>query len=146
METEANAIVTMDGFSAASMIATCKTLSHRALSSALELDELVQRLPRSNPVSKDLCDLSATLQQLRKNADQLHHRLCQSPIMSAKLQILLTRSLNEFDEVTAIMDKQVKRLEPDLTHDLSAKAFSSYQDLLDAVSELFNLFIRLLSM
>jgi glutamate/tyrosine decarboxylase-like PLP-dependent enzyme len=143
---ETNAIVTMDGFSAASLTAACKHMSHRAVSTTMELAELAQRLERDDPILQVIQHFSAKLQQFRRDADQLHRSLGESTVMSPKLQTLLTRYLKEFEEATAAMDKQVKRLGPETMRFLNAEAVSAYQDLHVAISRAFSFFIQVLSL
>jgi hypothetical protein len=136
----------MDLFSVASAAAACSTISQRALSNSVELEELANRLERSDRNLDTLEFFSTKLQQFRQHADYLEQCLIDSNNISERLQFLLARSLRLCDDATTSMDEQVKRVQKDTIHALNYGTVALYHDLIVANSRLFIFFTQLLSM
>jgi hypothetical protein len=138
--------LTMNGFSAASVTSTCGAVSHRALSTAVEIDEIAKHGPADHPRLQKLRFISTKLQQFRQHADQLQQCLLDSSVISDSLQGIILQSLKKCDAATAIMDKQVKRVGPLAVARLNPDAMLRFGDLLVSYSRLFIFVTQLLSM
>ncbi|KAH8882498.1 hypothetical protein GQ53DRAFT_454260 [Thozetella sp. PMI_491] len=137
----------MDGFSVASVSATCSSLSNRALSASIELDEILDYGSIGRPASEKLAALLVTLNEFKQSVEELRERLNASPTITDGLQQVLIESLPDCDSVAAIMSKQVKRIGPETPTELiNLAALAGYEGLLASHARLFKLEIQLLSM
>ncbi|KAB5549549.1 ankyrin repeat-containing domain protein [Coniochaeta sp. 2T2.1] len=137
----------MNGFSVASLSSTCSSISHRALSTAVEIDELRKASPSSNdgPALEALGFLGTRLQQFRQHTDVLLECLTSATLISPTLQDVVTRTLRQCDAALAVVEKQVKRLHPQSLERVDPDAFDAFQELLVAHSRVFILATQLLS-
>ena len=137
----------MNGFSVASLTSTCSSISHRALSTAVEIDELRKASPSSSdgPALEALGFLGTRLQQFRQHTDILLECLTSASLISPGLQEVVTRALRQCDTALAVIEKQVKRLHPQSVERVDPNVFEVFQDLLVAYSRVFILVTQLLS-
>ncbi len=136
----------MDGFSVASLTATCGTLSHRALSITVELDDILEHGIFAIHISQQLKSLSAKLVQFKNAVDQLRESLSGSPSFSDEFQHVLSESLSNCDGAVAVMSKQIKRIGPETpTEAINLGTSSQYEALLESYSNLFAFETQLLS-
>ncbi len=128
----------MDGFSIASITATCRTLSHRALSATVELDEILQRSTIPIPWSQKLASLSAKLEQFKKSVEDLQQKLDANAVVSGGLKRMLSAALQECDGAAAVLSKQVKRIGPQTAPEaIDLSVISQYEYLLESFTKLF---------
>jgi hypothetical protein len=137
----------MNGFSIASLASTCSAISHRALSTAVEIDELRKASPSSDdaPGPKQLAFLATKLQQFRQHVDILQECLGTSSVISPKLQDIVAQSLKQCGAASAVVEKQVKRLHPQSLSRVNLDTVSVFVNLLVAYSRVFILTSQLLS-
>ncbi|KAH8905753.1 hypothetical protein BR93DRAFT_698908 [Coniochaeta sp. PMI_546] len=137
----------MNGFSVASLTSTCSSISHRALSTAVEIDELRKARPSSDdfPVVKELVFLGTKLLQFRQQIDILQECLTTASIISPKLQEVVVRSLRQCDAASAVLEKQVKRLHPQTLDRANPDTLFAFDDLLVAYSRVFIFTTQILS-
>lgn len=138
----------MDGFSVASLTSTCSSLCHRALSTAVEIDELQKAANPSGDGAgclERLKFLGTELLQLRQHTDTLQECLATASTISPKLQQVAMRSLRECDAASAVLEKQVQRLHPQSLGRLNLATISTFDDLLVTYSRLFIFATQLLS-
>jgi hypothetical protein len=138
----------MDGFSVASLTSTCASISHRALSTAVEIDELQKA---ASPSTSDaaglegLVFLGTKLLQFRQHMDILQECLTTASTISPKLQDVVVRALKQCDSASAVLEKQVKRLHPQSLGRVHFDTISVLEDLLVRYSRLFIFATQLLS-
>jgi hypothetical protein len=137
----------MNGFSVASLSSTCSSISHRALSTAVEIEELRKASPSGDdaPVVKELVFLGTKLLQFRQHTDILQECLGTASIISPKLQEIVVRSLRQCDVASAVLEKQVKRLHPQIVDRVDPDIISVFEDLLVTYSRVFIFATQLLS-
>ncbi|OIW23838.1 hypothetical protein CONLIGDRAFT_111743 [Coniochaeta ligniaria NRRL 30616] len=137
----------MNGFSVASLTSTCSSISHRALSTAVEIDELRKQSPSSDdaPVVKELLFLGTKLLQFRQHTDILQECLGTASLISPNLQEVVVRSLRQCDTASAVLEKQIKRLHPQTLDRVNPDTLSVFEDLLVAYSRVFIFATQLLS-
>lgn len=139
----------MDGFSVTSLTSTCSALSHRALSTAVEIDELQKAVSPSSVDAESLealVFLATKLQQFRQHVDILQESLTTASTISPKLQEVVVRSLRQCDAASALLEKQIKRLHPQSLGRVHSDTISIFDDLLVTYSRLFIFMTQLLSM
>lgn len=128
----------MDGFSIASVTATCRTLSHRALSATVELDEILERSTIPIPWSQKLASLSAKLEQFKKSVEELLQTLDANAVVSEGLKRMLSAALQECDEAAAVLTKQVKRIGAQTAPEaIDLSVISQYEYFLESFTKLF---------
>lgn len=136
----------MPAFSIASVTSTCAAISHRALSTAVEIDELCKESPSGDDVpSERLAFLATKLRQFRQHADILQESLGDASVISPGLQETVLRSLAQCDRASAILEKQVKRLHPLTLGRLHSETLSLFEGLLVTSSRVFIFVAQLLS-
>lgn len=137
----------MNGFSVASLTSSCSSISHRALSTAVEIDELRKASPSGDdsPAVEKLAFLGTRLQQFRQHTDILQECLGTASVISPKLQEVVQRSLRQCDAASAILEKQVKRLHPQTLRQAHADTLDVFEDLLVAYSRVFIFATQLLT-
>lgn len=83
----------------------CTAIAHRALSSAVELDELSNTQNQAGPVFPSL---SAKLHNLSKTAESLGAHITRTPAISPPFQEVLTKTLDACGSAAAVVEKEVK--------------------------------------
>jgi hypothetical protein len=139
----------MNGFSVASLTSTCSSISHRALSTAVEIDELQKAASPSSDSSRSLerlVFLGSKLLQFRQHTDILQECLTTPSTISPKLQEIVVRALRQCDIASAVLEKQIKRLHPQSLDRVHFDTVSVFEDLLVRYSRLFIFANQLLSM
>jgi hypothetical protein len=141
----------MQGFSVASLTSTCSTISHRALSTAVEIDELQKAVsPSGGDASSSglerLVFLGTKLLQFRQHTDILQECLSSAATISPRLQAIVVRSLRQCDSASAVLEKQVKRLHPQDLDGVRLETVAVFEDLFVRYSRLFIFATQLLSM
>ncbi|KAH7150368.1 ankyrin repeat-containing domain protein [Dactylonectria estremocensis] len=136
----------MDAFSVVSLTSLTTTISNRALSSATELNELLQALGRDHLASEILFALSNALHRHQQQVAQLQAALDGAHTISVRLQAHLSQSLTACDATAAVLNKQVMRLQPDNVELFDESFCAAHGDAVRAYSQLFDVFVKLLSM
>ncbi|KAK7413866.1 hypothetical protein QQX98_007283 [Neonectria punicea] len=135
----------MDSFSVISLTSLGTTISHRALSSAEELNELIGNLDPQHASIPRLSTFSAALHQLHLQVAQLQSALDDSTAISLRLQTHLSQCLSSCDGITAGLNKQVMRLQPGTLPLLDETFLVVQNHALVGYSQLFAFFVKLLS-
>ena len=102
----------METFSTASLSSTCATISNRALSAAVELDELAKQRDAGDLAISQMTNLSTKLQELSKSSETLGQQLNDAIIISQSLQRILSQWLTTSSYAAAVTEKHVKALLP----------------------------------
>ena len=92
----------MTAFSGVSQSSLCTTISHRALSAAVELDELTEVAQFSG--------LPNRLRQYSKVAESLADSIGRASVISEELQDTLSQFLNSCAQAAAVLEKEIKAL------------------------------------
>jgi hypothetical protein len=103
----------METFSTASLSSTCATISNRALSASVELDEMAKQLDAGDLAISHLTNLSTKLQELSKGSETLGQQLNNAIIISQSLQRTLSQWLTTSGYAAAVIERHVKALPPD---------------------------------
>lgn len=135
----------MQGFSVASVTSACSTISHRALSTATEIDQLRTQSPSVDTGIKKLAFLATRLQQFRQHVDTLQQCLRDASAISERLQEVVGTAIAHCDAASAVLQKQVMRVQPQNLTQLDVNALSAFEDLLVTNSRVFILGSQLLS-
>jgi len=137
----------MNSFSGAAPTSTCSSISRRALSTAVEIDEL-QRASSSgekSPAVEKLAFLGAKLLQFRQHTDILQECLSTASVISAQLQEIVARALKQCDAASVVLEKEVKRLHPQTLGRVHVDSLDVFEDLLVAYSRVFIFATQLLT-
>ncbi|KAF4994424.1 hypothetical protein FDECE_13124 [Fusarium decemcellulare] len=132
-----------DGFSVISLTSLGTTISHRVLSSAEEFNELNSTLETENA---HLSVSTARLYQLHHNVGELENALNSASVISVRLQTHLSQSLASCDVITAVLNKQVMRLQTDTLPMMDEVFMVVYNDAIVAFTRLFAFFVKVLSL
>ncbi|KPM40844.1 hypothetical protein AK830_g5735 [Neonectria ditissima] len=135
----------MDSFSVISLTSLGATISHRALSNAEELNELIATLDPQHASIPRLSTFSAALHSLHLQVSQLQSALDDSTAISLQLQTHLSQCLSSCDGILAGLSKQILRLEINTLPLLDETFFEVQNRALVAYSQLFAFFVKLLS-
>ncbi|KAF4974947.1 hypothetical protein FZEAL_8210 [Fusarium zealandicum] len=132
-----------DGFSVISLTSLGSTISHRVLSSAEELNELNGTLEAEN---SHLRASAATLYKLHQHVGELETALNGAAAISVRMQTLLSQTLGSCDAITAVLNKQLMRLQADTLPMLDGVFMVVYNDAVVAFARLFAFFVKVLSL
>ncbi|KAM5347846.1 hypothetical protein ACJ41O_007670 [Fusarium nematophilum] len=132
-----------DGFSVISLTSLGSTISNRVLSSAEELNELNGTLETENA---QLAAFAAALLQLHHRVSQLETALNGATAISVRMQTHLSQSLGSCDVITAVLNKQVMRLQADTLPVMDEVFLLVYSDAVVAFNGLFAFFVKVLSL
>lgn len=83
----------------------CEAIAHRALGSAVELEELSKAQDDVDPL---FLDLAAGLHELNEKADALGVQLTKATAISRHLQVVLSQALEACIPAAAAVEKHVK--------------------------------------
>ncbi|CAM1511832.1 Fc.00g093450.m01.CDS01 [Cosmosporella sp. VM-42] len=136
----------MDSFSVVSLTSLTSSISHRTVSSTEEIKELIETLNLEYAAIPQLAAVSTSLADLHGRVVQLGESLNGSSSISQRLQTHLSQSLGSCDGITAVLNKQVMRLQADTLATLNPLFLTAYAEALTAYGRLFHFFVNLLSM
>ncbi|KAL6872914.1 ankyrin repeat-containing domain protein [Trichoderma novae-zelandiae] len=126
----------MDGRSISSLTTLCSGISQRAISSANELQSLVEALDSSHRnVSPVLTSLAGALEELNQRASRLDVALVTSTV-AMLVQDGLKEHLTSCDGMMTVLYKQLMRLQPDNVGSLNVEFVVAYYQMAMANSRL----------
>lgn len=135
----------MQDSTVASAVSGCSTISHRAVSTATEIDQLRSQSPLGDAGIDKLAFLATKLQQFRQHVDTLQQCLRDATVISDKLQVVVNGVVKQCDSASAVLQKQVMRVQPQNLSQLNEGVVETFQALLDSNSRVFILASQLLS-
>ncbi|KAK5988533.1 putative ankyrin repeat protein [Cladobotryum mycophilum] len=129
----------MDSFSVTSLTTLCSSISHAAISSASEIDTLLQGLNgKYQPVS-GLPLLVRALEELRRHTTQLETSLNNASCISVGFQRVSKQILSSCDGWVAVLHKQLMRLQPETITRMDQDYVEAYRELLEIQDNIFAL-------
>ncbi|KAF9873703.1 ankyrin repeat protein [Colletotrichum karsti] len=134
----------MSGFSSAALTSSCDDISHRSLSTSAELDALLKGIDPGSMAAQHLISLSAKLDQFKQTTEQLRQSLTDASAMSPGLRNALSISIQPCADSAAIVDKQIRRLDPGNVDGLNPEVIIQYEDYHMSNTRLFNQIIQVL--
>ncbi|TDZ20946.1 putative ankyrin repeat protein [Colletotrichum orbiculare MAFF 240422] len=132
------------GFSSAAVTSSCDDISHRAISTSAELDTLLKGIDPGSMAAQHLISLSAKLDQFKQTTEQLRQSLTGASAMSPGLRNALSISFQPCADGAAIVDKQIRRLDPGNVAGLNPDVILQYEDFHNANTRLFRQYIQVL--
>jgi len=137
----------MSIFSTAAIDSACETISQRVVSTSSELDGLIKSGdPASHGVQR-LLALSAKLGSFRQAVEILRESILAATVVSPVVQSGLGASVHPCSDASAIIEKEIIRLQPGFTVDtIETDAVLEYEDHQGANAHLFALFAQILQM
>ncbi|KAF7559529.1 hypothetical protein G7046_g4624 [Stylonectria norvegica] len=136
----------MDGFSVLSLTSLTTSISHRAISSAEELNDVVSSVASQDAAAQQLAAFATALHVLNEKAVQLEDFLNDSFVVSERLRNHLSQSLALCDAIVAVVNKQVMRLQANTLVALDATFLVAYTDAIVTYSRLFFFLAKLLTL
>ncbi|KIH93625.1 hypothetical protein SPBR_04134 [Sporothrix brasiliensis 5110] len=131
-----------------SLISTCASLAKRALSGAAEIESnfLDTTDETGAPVFQKLRRLTAKLQQLSKDADQLQAGLRTASAIAAKLRTVILAHVSKCDATAAIVVKELMRVGTTTPKDaINVAAVLQYESFLESTMRFLFFATQLLS-
>lgn len=136
----------MDGFSVLSLTSLTSSITHRLQAGQEEIWELLQASEaRDSGPEARLAAFVDTLQRITQCTIRLEKSLNCATAISEGLQTHLSQSLGSCDGTTAVLNKQIMRLQPETISTLNTSFLTAYKSTLDAHVDLFGFFVRQLS-
>ncbi|GJC92803.1 ankyrin repeat protein [Colletotrichum higginsianum] len=136
----------MVGFSSAAITSTCDDISHRAVSTSAELDGLLKAIDPGSTAAQHLISFSAKLDQFRDTTERLRTCLDGASAISPGLRNALTISLQPCADAAAVVDKQIRRLDPGNVTGLNADVILQHESYHMANTRLFAQFVQVIQM
>ncbi|SPO07362.1 related to ankyrin [Cephalotrichum gorgonifer] len=102
----------MDSFQPAAIRSACDTISHRVISTNSGLDRLVKSADPTSTKSQRLLTLSGSLAQFKDSVEKLRESLSAATVVSQPVQSALNVSVMPCADASAVIEKQIHRLEP----------------------------------
>jgi ankyrin repeat protein len=133
------------------LTSTCSSLARRALSGAAQIRSVLPDIANANDSEaaehQRLRQLSRNLQQLSADVDRLQNKLREAPVISPKLQEVLSTRLLECDSTAATVLKELARLEKSTPREaISVASISQYEAFVDATIQFVSFATELLDM
>ncbi|KAK1964681.1 hypothetical protein LZ32DRAFT_66503 [Colletotrichum eremochloae] len=136
----------MVGFSSAAVTSTCDDISHRAVSTSAELDSLLKAIDPGTTAAQHLISLSAKLEQFRNTAERLRTCLDNASAISPGLRNALVISVQPCADAAAVVNKQIRRLDPGNVTGLNSDVILQYESYHTANTRLFTQYIQVVQM
>ncbi|KAJ0159961.1 putative ankyrin repeat protein [Colletotrichum tanaceti] len=136
----------MVGFSSAAITSTCDDISHRGVSTSAELDGLLKTIDPGSTAAQHLISFAAKLDQFRDTTERLRTCLDGASAISPGLRNALTVSLQPCADAAAVVDKQIRRLDPGTVTGLNPDVILQYESHHMANTRLFAQFIQVVQM
>lgn len=128
----------------AAIRSACETISHRLISTAVELDHLVKSADPASVKLQRLLALCGSLAQFKDAVEQLGESLRAATVVSQLVQSALNVSVLPCADASAVIEKQVQSLEPDF--DIEALNIEAISEQQGANARLFMLLADVLRM
>ncbi|OLN87909.1 putative ankyrin repeat protein-like protein 3 [Colletotrichum chlorophyti] len=136
----------MQGFSSAAVTSSCDDISHRAVSTSAELENLLKGIDPGSTAAQHLISLSAKLEQFKQTAEALRQSLDGASAMSPGLRNALAISIQPCADAAATVNKQIRRLDPGNVFGLNPDVILQYEDYHRANARLFAQFMQVVQM
>ncbi|GKT51335.1 putative arabinan endo-1,5-alpha-L-arabinosidase A [Colletotrichum spaethianum] len=136
----------MVGFSSAAITSNCDDISHRAVSTSAELDSLLKAINPGSIAAQHLISFSAKLDQFRDTAERLRKYLDGASAISPGLRNALVISVQPCADAAAVVDKQIRRLDPGNVTGLNADVILQFESYHMANTRLFTQYIQVVQM
>ena len=102
----------MANYSTAAAQSAIETLCHHVISATSELDAIVKSVDPANEKLQLLLSVTNTLQRLKQTASDLKSAITATSVVCRTIQKALGRSLQPCSNALAVVDKQLRRLQP----------------------------------
>jgi ABC-type transporter Mla subunit MlaD len=102
----------MPDFSSAAVTSACDAIAHRVVSTQADLDRILKSVDPAGYKVQQLLALSGSLSQLRDAADHLRGAVSGATAVSRAVQDILSESIGPCDQASAVVEKQIRSLEP----------------------------------
>lgn len=135
----------MDSFSVASLTSLTSTISHRTLSCAEELSEAIGTAEPQHDAAPLISEFAKAHRELHERALLLEESLNSATVFSETLRTQLSKWLNACDHTTAVLSKQVLRIQADTLDRLEPFFVNVYVKTLVGYARFFHFFVTLLS-
>lgn len=136
----------MDGHSISSLTTLCSGISQRAISSANEIQSLVEPLDSSqHSISQPLSSLASALEELNQRASQLDVCLITSTV-AMQVQDAFKELLTTCDGTMTVLHKQLMRLQPDNIESVNMEFLVAYYQTVKANSKLLETMFGIVKM
>ncbi|GJC80518.1 putative ankyrin repeat protein RF_0381 [Colletotrichum liriopes] len=132
----------MVGFSSAAVTSNCDDISHRAVSTSAELDSLLKGIDPGSTAAQHLISFSAKLDQFRDTTERLRKCLDGASAISPGLRNALVISVQPCADAAAVVDKQIRRLDPGNVTSLNSDVILQYESYHMANARLFTQYIQ----
>lgn len=137
----------MPDYSSASVSAACDAIAHRIVSTQAELDGLLKSVDPAGYKVQQLLALSGSLSQLRDSAEHLRGAVADAAAVSRSVQDVLSESVTPCDHASAVVEKQIRGLEPGFDVDtLDVRIVTDFAAHQKTNAQLFTLVAVLLQM
>ncbi|OHW99468.1 ankyrin repeat protein [Colletotrichum incanum] len=136
----------MAGFSSAAVTSNCDDISHRGVSTSAELDSLLKAIDPGSTAAQHLISFSAKLDQFRDTTERLRKCLDGASAISPGLRNALVISVQPCADAAAVVDKQIRRLDPGNVTSLNSDVILQYESYHMANARLFAQYIQVVQM
>lgn len=137
----------MSTYTPAAVASDCDSLSHRIISTNVELDHVVKTVDPGSYKLQQLLALSGSLSQLRDAIDQFKGALLAASVVSQPVQSAINVSVQPCSDASAVVEEQVHRLGEGLDIDtVDVELVSEYATHQTANARLFTLLAEVLPM
>ncbi|KAK2046129.1 hypothetical protein LZ31DRAFT_221685 [Colletotrichum somersetense] len=136
----------MVGFSSAALTSNCDDISHRAVSTSAELDSLLKAIDPGSIAAQHLISFSAKLEQFRDTTERLRRCLDNASAFSPSLRNALAISVQPCADAAAVVNKQIRRLDPGNVTGLNPDLILQYESYHAANTRLFTQYIQVIQM
>ncbi|EFQ36061.1 hypothetical protein CGRA01v4_06034 [Colletotrichum graminicola] len=136
----------MVGFSSAAVTSNCDDISHRVVSTSAELDSLLKAIDPGSIEAQHLISFSAKLEQFGHTTERLRRCLENASAISPGLRNALAISVQPCADAAAVVNKQIRRLDPGNVTGLNPDVILKYESYHMANTRLFTQYIRVVQM
>ncbi|OHF00807.1 hypothetical protein CORC01_03881 [Colletotrichum orchidophilum] len=136
----------MAGFSSAAVTSSCDDITHRIVSTSAELDSLLKAIDPGSTAAQHLISVSAKLDQFRDTTEQLRRSLNDSSAISPGLRNALAIAIQPCADAAAVVDKQIRRLDPGNVTGLNSDVILQYEAYHLTNTRLFTQFVSVAHM
>ncbi|KAK1976468.1 ankyrin repeat-containing domain protein [Colletotrichum cereale] len=136
----------MVGFSSAAVTSNCDDISHRTVSTSVELDSLLKAIDPGSIVAQHLISFSAKLEQFRDTTERLRKCLDDASAISPGLRNALVISVQPCADAAAVVNKQIRRLDPGNVTGLNPDVMLQYESYHMANTRLFTQYIQVVQL
>ena len=129
----------MDSFSSISITTSCTSISTHIASTVAALNHVLEG---TSSQSGHIDSLLAELSRLQTHVEQLQVEIRKATVLSESLQERLRIVTTSCNDASAVINKQVQRLDPETISRLNNDAVDRYGSILSANALAFSLLVR----